>query len=95
MSSYMTPNKNPARNHPQNSATKITRKSSENHQKGKQVRQHKALRNHTESSIHTRRFIQGLACHPVIHPSLKISHEALKLVLEKLEKIGNENDKGK
>jgi hypothetical protein len=30
--------------------------------------------------------MQGLACHPVIHPSLKISHETLKLVLEKLRK---------
>jgi hypothetical protein len=29
----VTPNKNPARNHPQNSAMKITTKSSENHQK--------------------------------------------------------------
>jgi hypothetical protein len=29
------------------------------------------------------RFIQGLACHPYIHPSLKISHDALKLVLGK------------
>jgi hypothetical protein len=32
-SSYITPHMNPARNQPQNSATKITRKSSENHQK--------------------------------------------------------------
>jgi hypothetical protein len=31
----MTPNKNPARKHLQNSSTKITRKGSKNHQKGK------------------------------------------------------------
>jgi hypothetical protein len=29
------------------------------------------------------RFVQGLSCHPYIHPSLNISHEALKLVLGK------------
>jgi hypothetical protein len=52
-SSYVTPNKNPTRKHPQNSAKNITRRGSENLQKGKQVRQHKALRNHAELSIHT------------------------------------------
>jgi hypothetical protein len=46
-------NKNPARNHPQNTTTKITRKSSKNHQEDKRETQHKALRNHAESFIHT------------------------------------------
>jgi hypothetical protein len=52
-SSYVTPNKNLARNHHQNSATKITTKIFENHQKGQRERQYKSLRNHAESSIHT------------------------------------------
>jgi hypothetical protein len=32
-----------------------------------------------ESSIQTRKDSQGLACHPSIHPSQQISHEALML----------------
>jgi hypothetical protein len=48
----VTPNKNPARNHPQNSTLEITTKSSENHQKEGWERLHQSLRNHAESSIH-------------------------------------------
>jgi predicted DsbA family dithiol-disulfide isomerase len=32
-----------------------------------------------KSSIQTMKDSQGLACHPSIHPSQQISHEALKL----------------
>jgi hypothetical protein len=32
-----------------------------------------------ESSIQTRKDLQGLACRPSIHPSQQICHEALKL----------------
>jgi hypothetical protein len=69
-SSYVTPSKNLTRNRPQNSATKITTKSSENHQKGGQERQHKNLRNHNESSVHTMKVHTRSTCHPIIHPSL-------------------------
>jgi hypothetical protein len=48
----MTPTPNPTKKHLQNSATKIPRKGSKNHQKGK-TGETKALTNHAESSIHT------------------------------------------
>jgi hypothetical protein len=70
-SSYVTPNKNPARNCPQNSATKITTKSSINHQKEGRERQHKSLRNHAESSIHTMK-VHTRSSLPPIHPSLSL-----------------------
>jgi hypothetical protein len=41
--------------------------------KNNREQHNRALRNHAESSIHTRRFIQGLACRPIIQPSQKIS----------------------
>jgi hypothetical protein len=68
-SSYVTLNKNLARSHPQDSATKITIKSSKNHQKGGQERQHKNLRNHVESSIDTMK-VHTRSSLPPIHPSL-------------------------
>jgi hypothetical protein len=52
-SSCVTPTPNLAKKHLQNSATKILRKGSENHQKGKTGETTKALRNHAELSIHT------------------------------------------
>jgi hypothetical protein len=67
------------RNSPEDSTKKITTKSFENHQRGKRERQHKALRNHAESSIHTMK-VHTRSSFPPDHPS--ISHEALKLVLE-------------
>jgi predicted component of type VI protein secretion system len=70
-SSYVTPKKNPTRNRPQNSATKITTKSSENHQKDGWERQHKSLRNHAESSIHTMK-VHTRSSLPPIHPSLSL-----------------------
>jgi hypothetical protein len=70
-SSYVTPNKNPARNHPQNSAMKITTKSSENHQNEGRERQHQSLRNHAESSIHTMK-VHTRSSLPPIHPSLSL-----------------------
>jgi hypothetical protein len=57
------------RKHPQNSAKKIKRKSSENHLTGKRERQHKALRNQTESSIHTMK-VHTWSSLPPNHPSL-------------------------
>jgi hypothetical protein len=52
-SSCVTPTPNPAKKRLQNPATKIPRKGSENHQKGKTGETTKALRNHAESSIHS------------------------------------------
>jgi hypothetical protein len=70
-SSYVAPNKNLAKNCPQNSANKITRKSSENHQKGKWERQHTASRNHAESSIHTMK-VHTRSSLPPGYPSLSL-----------------------
>jgi hypothetical protein len=47
------PTRIPQGNALKKSAKKITTKGSENHQKGNRERQHKALGNHAESSIHT------------------------------------------
>jgi hypothetical protein len=52
-SSCVTPTPNPEKKLLQNSATKIPRKVSENHQKGKTGETTKALTNHAETSIHT------------------------------------------
>jgi hypothetical protein len=94
-SSYVTPNKNPARNHPQNSTTKITRKSFENHQKEKQERQHKALRNHTESFIHTMKVHTRSSLAPG-HPSLFLDITwSSQASSRKTREKTNENDKGK
>jgi hypothetical protein len=86
-SSYVTPNNNLARNHPQNSATKITTKSSENHQKGGWERQHKRLRNHAESSINTMK-VHTRSSLPPNHPSLSLdltlSSQASPRKLEKI-----------
>jgi hypothetical protein len=69
-------------------AKKRLRKSPKNE---KWERDHQALRNHAESSILPRRFIQGLACLPSSIPLSRSHHEALKLVLE----ISKENGRGK
>jgi hypothetical protein len=87
------PNKNPARNHPQNSATKITTKSSENHKKGGWERQHKALRNHAESSIHTMK-VHTRSSLPLDHPSLFLDLTwSSQASPRKLEENENENEK--
>jgi hypothetical protein len=70
-SSYVTPNKNLTRNRPQNSTTKNTTKSSENHQKEGRERKHKSLRNHAESSIHTMKVHTRSSLQP-IDPSLSL-----------------------
>jgi hypothetical protein len=54
------------RNHTKNKGTK------NKHEKGHEI-------HNAESSIQTRKDSQGLACHPSIHPSQQISHEALML----------------
>jgi hypothetical protein len=46
-------------------------KGSENHQKEKWGRQHKALRNHAESSIHTMK-VHTRSSFPLGHPSLSL-----------------------
>jgi hypothetical protein len=71
-----------------NSPRKRLQKSPKNE---KWERDHQALRNHAESSILPRRFIQGLACLPSSIPLSRSHHEALKLVLE----ISKENGRGK
>jgi hypothetical protein len=53
--SCVIPKTNPAKKHLQKLLTKISRKSSENHQKGKWERQQIDLRNHAESSIHAKK----------------------------------------
>jgi hypothetical protein len=68
----------------QEKASKITKK--ENREELKQ-----ALRNHAESSIHTMKVHTRSCFRPIILPSHKIYHEALKLVLE----IPRENRRGK
>jgi hypothetical protein len=68
-SSCVTPTPNPAKKHLQNSATKIPRKGSENHQKGKMGETTKALRNHAESSIHTMK-VHTRSSLPPNHPTI-------------------------
>jgi hypothetical protein len=53
--SCVTTNKNPTKKYLQNSTTKFPRKGYENHEKGKMGETTKALRNHAESSIHTKK----------------------------------------
>jgi hypothetical protein len=94
-SSYVTPNKNPARNHPQNFAKKITRRGSENHQKGERERQHKASRNHAESSIHTMK-VHTRSSLPPDHPSLSLDLTwSTQASPRELEENRNENGKNK
>jgi hypothetical protein len=69
MSSCVTPTPNPAKKRLQNSATKIPRKGSENHKKGKTTETTKALRNHVESSIHTMK-VHTRSSMPPNHPTL-------------------------
>jgi hypothetical protein len=89
----VTPNKNPTTNGPHNSATKITSKSTENHQKGKWERQHKALRNHVESSIHTMRVHTRSSLSPD-HPSFSLDlTSSSQASPRKLEENKNENEK--
>jgi hypothetical protein len=48
--------------------------------KGTKNKHEKDHKNHNdESSIQSRKDSQGLACHPSIHPSQQISHEAFML----------------
>jgi hypothetical protein len=54
-SSCVTPTTNATKKCLQNSTTKFSRKGSENHQKGKMEETTKTLRNHTRSSIHTKK----------------------------------------
>jgi hypothetical protein len=68
-SSCVTPTPNLAKKRLQNSATKIPRKGSENHQKGKIGETTKALRNHAESSIHTMK-VDTRSSLPPNHPTL-------------------------
>jgi hypothetical protein len=83
-SSYMTSNKNPTKKRPQNFPTKIPRKGSENHQKGKTGGMQTSLEEPCRI-IYTyhERFIQGLASARSSIPLTRSHHEALKLVLWK------------
>jgi hypothetical protein len=72
--SCVIPKTNPTREYLQELLTKIPRKSSEKQQKGKTGE----TTNNLEESCSIfytcqERFIHGLACLPIIHPSLKIS----------------------
>jgi hypothetical protein len=95
-SSYMTSNKSPSKKHPQIFPTKNPRKGSENHQKGKTGGTQPSLEE-PRWIIYTyhERFIQGLASAWSSFPLTRSHHEALKLVLEILRKIGRENRKTK
>jgi hypothetical protein len=68
-SSCVTPTPNPAKKRLENSTTKIPRKGSENHQKGKTGETTKALTNHAESSIDTMKIHTRSSLHPN-HPTL-------------------------
>jgi hypothetical protein len=68
-SSSVTPTPNPIKKRLENPATKIPRKDSENHQKGKTGETTKALRNHAESSIHTMK-VHTRSSLPPNHPTL-------------------------
>jgi hypothetical protein len=73
---------NPAKKLLENLPTKIRRKGSENSQNGKIEEASRTLEeSHRTFYTYHERFIQGLACLLNIRPSLKISPEALKLVL--------------
>jgi hypothetical protein len=54
-------------------ATRKSPRAPEITKRGKRERHNQAFRNHAESSCIPWRFIQGLACLLIIHPSLKIS----------------------
>jgi hypothetical protein len=73
-SSYVTPNKNPAKKYLQNSTKKIPKKRLRKSQKRENGRDNKSLEEPRRIFYtYQERFIQGLACLPIIHPSLKIS----------------------
>jgi hypothetical protein len=57
----------------QNLSKKITKKGSENHRKGETRKTLQALRNNANHLYIPKRFIEGLACCPIILPSQKIS----------------------
>jgi hypothetical protein len=81
-SSYVTSNKNPSKKHPQNFPTKIPRKGSENHQKGKTGGTPTSLEEpHLIIYTYHEWFIQGLASARSPFPLTRSHHEALKLVL--------------
>jgi hypothetical protein len=82
-SSYVTSNKNPSKKRPQNFSTKIPRKGSENHRKGKTGGTQSSLKE-SRRIIYTyhERFIQGLASAQSSFPLTISHHEALKLLLE-------------
>jgi hypothetical protein len=62
------------RKRPQNHHKKIAKKGSKNHQKEKMGETTKGLEEpHRIFYTYQKRFIQGLACLPIIDPSLKIS----------------------
>jgi hypothetical protein len=90
----VTSNKNPSKKHPQILPTEIPRKGSENHQKGKMEGTQTSLEEPCRI-IYTYHegFIQGLASTRSSFPLTRSHHEALKLVLEFLRKIGRENRK--
>jgi hypothetical protein len=85
----VTSNKNPSKKCPQILPTKNPRKSSENHQKGKTGGTPTSLEE-PRRIIYTYHegFIQGLASARSSFPLTKSHHEAIKLVLEILRKIG-------
>jgi hypothetical protein len=88
-SSYVTSNKNPSNKRPQILSTENPRKRSKNHQKGKTGGTQTSLEE-PRRIIYTyqERFIQGLASARSSFPLTRSHHEALKLVLEILRKIG-------
>jgi hypothetical protein len=92
----MTSNKNPSKKRPQNFPTENPRKDPENQQKGKTGGTQTSL-GEPRRIIYTYQegCIQGLASAQSSFPLTRSHHEALKLVLEILWKIGRENRKAK
>jgi hypothetical protein len=91
----VTSNKNPSKKHLQNFPTEKPRKGSKITKKGKREEHNQALRNHAESSIHTMKGSYKVASSRSSFSLTRSQHEALKIVLEILMKIGRENRKTK
>jgi hypothetical protein len=86
---------NPSKKHHLNFPAEIPRKDSENHQKGKTGRTQTSLEEPRRIVYITLRFVQGLASARSSFPLTRSHHEALKLVLEILRKIGRKIAKEK
>jgi hypothetical protein len=92
----MTSNKNPLKKCPEILPTENPRKGSKNHQKGKTGGTQTGLEEPRQIiNTYHEGFIQGIASARSSFPLTRSHHEALKLLIEILRKIGRENRKTK